>query len=863
VKVAGNNGGLTMAPNEIPKIPEQLKGWRFVKVKPHSKVAFEEKWPTTANYAWDDPALLKHIESGGNYGVMGGPDRLIVDGDVPEIQEAVEKMLPPTFTVRTPGHQGKHFYFYCMLARSFRLKDKDGVNRGDVQGRGKQVLGPGSVHPNGGEYTILVDRPIAQISEEELREALSEFTVREDDEDKIVAKEALNLEVSGIHADMKITDIVKLDDKEWHKRGDEYYGPPPGHDSKSKKSFWINVVKNCWHCFKHDTGGGPLSLLAIKEGLLRCDEGGKALRGKTFRLIINLAAKRGLIKESDNPLLLYFDMDGKFLPKRLADKIMETHDFVTHRESRTIYRYHDGCYTPDGEVAIREVCRQKLGELARDYQINEVIKHIQDTTFRQPEDFNPPINLICLENGVLDLDTLELSPHTPDLIFLNKVPCRYDTNAKAPLCGKHFSEWMCEDDIIRAIQFIGFCLRREYFIRKTAIGAGEGGNGKSTFVIYLASWLGGGNVCSIPVQDLDTNRFSRASLEGKLANICDDLPSTEWYETGAYKQATGGAPIQAERKFQHPFNFFSHAKMMFTANRLPLVNDDTRAFWERIMIISFPNHFDGKMARMEILAEMLTPDERSGVLNAALAGLKMLLQAGEFYRPEDLDSVRSRYIHMSDPVAAFKEDCVEEDPKGRVEKAELYDAYVKYCQEHGFSPAINAVFARLLKRVVSDVRGRRPKIEGERVEVWDGVRLKTEEEREADEDKSQKRLNIEAVGANVGDVRDVKGFGNSMFLHIQKIEEILQIVEKTGVVDNKIENNLDNPDNPDLPTAQELQNRFIGVLRQGPLPPNELDKHFTDDELKHLNTVIERLRQSGKLLMAPNEDGKMSWGLNV
>jgi len=46
-------------------IPEQLRGCRFILVKPKDKPAIERGWQETANYAYDDPRLLQHIAAGG------------------------------------------------------------------------------------------------------------------------------------------------------------------------------------------------------------------------------------------------------------------------------------------------------------------------------------------------------------------------------------------------------------------------------------------------------------------------------------------------------------------------------------------------------------------------------------------------------------------------------------------------------------------------------------------------------------------------------------------------------------------------------------------------------------------------------
>lgn len=97
----------------------------------------------------DDSRLQAWLVGGGNYGVACGYGLVILDADIDEIKENIKTKLPPTFTVKSPGSNGWHCYFLCELEKPIRLRDKDGENVGDIQGRGKMVVGPSSVHPNG------------------------------------------------------------------------------------------------------------------------------------------------------------------------------------------------------------------------------------------------------------------------------------------------------------------------------------------------------------------------------------------------------------------------------------------------------------------------------------------------------------------------------------------------------------------------------------------------------------------------------------------------------------------------------------------------------------------------------------------
>ena len=70
----------------------------------------------------------------------------------------------------------------------------------------------------------------------------------------------------------------------------ELAGAHPQHGSSTGDNFNVNVSKGLWHCWRHTTGGDALSLIAVCEGLMPCEEmRAGALRGDTFRRVVDIA----------------------------------------------------------------------------------------------------------------------------------------------------------------------------------------------------------------------------------------------------------------------------------------------------------------------------------------------------------------------------------------------------------------------------------------------------------------------------------------------------------------------------------------------------------------------------------------------
>ena len=70
----------------------------------------------------------------------------------------------------------------------------------------------------------------------------------------------------------------------------ELAGAHPQHGSSTGDNFNVNVQKGLWHCWRHGTGGDALSLIAVCEGLLPCEDArAGALHGDLFKLAVGLA----------------------------------------------------------------------------------------------------------------------------------------------------------------------------------------------------------------------------------------------------------------------------------------------------------------------------------------------------------------------------------------------------------------------------------------------------------------------------------------------------------------------------------------------------------------------------------------------
>ncbi len=167
------------------EISERIKDTKVILVSKKGKIPAEKDWVNKGK-ATTDPVVQKWIKEGGNLGVLTGNGIIVFDADSPMGEELARK-LPKTLVVGTStknGFRGKHFYFKSGVEKKIILFDKK-EHIGEVQARGQFVVAPGSIHPSGAVYEIIEDRDMAELSEKDLLDVVSNCMNTESNKTKI------------------------------------------------------------------------------------------------------------------------------------------------------------------------------------------------------------------------------------------------------------------------------------------------------------------------------------------------------------------------------------------------------------------------------------------------------------------------------------------------------------------------------------------------------------------------------------------------------------------------------------------------------------------------------------------------------
>ncbi|MCP1392900.1 MAG: phage/plasmid primase, P4 family [Methanothrix sp.] len=403
--------------------------------------------------------------------------------------------------------------------------------------------------------------------------------------------------------------------------------------------------------------------------------------------------------------------------------------FIAMKDTNEIYYYEDGVYKSNGEKFVEILAESELTG-AKNHIISEIVGKIRRRNYVDRDEINGKSHILNFQNGLYNLETGELMDHTPNHYSTVQLPVKYDSSANCTKITKFLGEIVTPKNIPLLEEVAGWTLWRDYVPHKAIMLLGGGRNGKSTYVYLIERLLGEQNVSNVSLQDLTNDRFASARLFGKAANIYADLPDKDLLDTDAFKIATGQDFMEAQEKFRQRFKFKNTAKLIYSANKLPMCRDDSRAFYARWVLIEFPFTFDTpeRPANSDLRDELTTAEEMSGFLNLALDGLNRLRSNGwKFSYTMTAEDIEERYKRLSNPVYAFIMDRCEADPDGFEPKQKLYGAFKEYAAENNLRPVTEKKFGELLlAQYEIPVTSVRPtsSYSGIRTYSWMGIKLR-------------------------------------------------------------------------------------------------------------------------------------------
>ena len=709
------------------KIPPQLESeaFKFCKVEKKGKKPFEQAW-SKKSYRWNDPSLVSWLDSGGNYGCLGGHgDLVILDcDDLPRLQElGVTTELPETFTIQTPGRKGWHMYYLCPgVAKKQALydpektaADKTGkeqyVHVADLASIGMQCVGPTSIRYFPGEpeefrsYQVISDIPITTITKEQLQEGIKVLRTSPKVERTKVEPQEVEDKPAPVYEpgtkDLLVDEIllpenIVRDDLDGT---GEIQGEHPIHGSSKDEggnNFSINIKKNTWCCYRDETGGGPLELLALREEVLPCDAFTKGWRREhpnEWAKTLELARKSGFRvprgPSGDNQTELARDS------LRYAIDVMEALEDIVCLQNDDLLIFDGKVYEYPlnakdyGEKAIRVMAKSLMGRSGLDRLRTEVVKYFRDTPRLDLEDFDAQEGQIVVGNGILDMETGELRSHTPEFMATVCLPMKWQPNADTSIIDQ-WMEWFMPDEETRQYvwKFLGATLAGATGLQLFHIFYGEmGNNGKDTLLNLMAELMGRlawtTNAGTFLKDKYGKDKtFSLAFIRGIHFLMATETERGAYLSEAVIKALTGSRMNARVPYGKQEVNFEHKGSSVLATNYLPrLAGGVRKPMKRRLRIIKCSSTLaEGEGIRNFHLTLLETGGD--GLLRRLVEGYQAFLAEGlnpSLTMVTDL----AEYIKEEDPLLGFVEACLVPDKNGSLSSSDAFEAWKAYTQING------------------------------------------------------------------------------------------------------------------------------------------------------------------------------------
>jgi len=408
----------------------------------------------------------------------------------------------------------------------------------------------------------------------------------------------------------------------------------------------------------------------------------------------------------------------------------------------------DGIWSKEPEELIGKLIALELAaeeiEFSAGYLsgILKLIKiHLTTKTWDEIPGFIPA------QNGVLDIETLELLPHSPSRKLTWCLPYNYDKKAQC----EPILQWLREavsgnESVVQLLRaYLAAILRERSDLHGFIEIQGPGGSGKGTFLQLAKALVGARNTHTTRLKTLENGRFEPAAMFDKKLILIDDSDKYQG-SVEILKSLTGGGAIPYEEKNIQQGDredVVCNAKVLIACNEAIQSADYTSGLQRRRINVPFLNQIQKKDQRTllgeknhELTGEFV--EFLPGLLNWVLAINNetienYLRKTEEFvigHRQLQLDS-----ILQTNPIADWADYCliyevgsrlqigVAQPNRGGGENSYLnvgswaYASYREYCINVGiakdriislrrFVPLMKDLFLNQLKLAINHCRDR-------------------------------------------------------------------------------------------------------------------------------------------------------------
>lgn len=312
----------------------------------------------------------------------------------------------------------------------------------------------------------------------------------------------------------------------------------------------------------------------------------------------------------------------------LAQRLIKEHNLIALGD--TIHKYVNGHYRPFSAHELQTFILEQGDIDATASQRKETIEFITALAQKDYSEINKDYAIIAVKNGMLDLNSETLTPHTPDNYNTIYLDWEYKEDVEYSELIDDFMKQVSMGDE-KKMQFLyevaGYCLLKRSIFEKFFIFKGTGGTGKSTFCNLIMRMVGKRYVSTVKLNQFDQDYYL-ATMIDKLVNIDFDASDKKTLEdSGRFKSITCSEPVSVRQIYAAVVEMVSCATIIINANHMPKIADKSDGLYRRMILVEIDHKIKNPDPKF---LEKVTDNDMEYFFYKAVNAIHLALQRGSF-----------------------------------------------------------------------------------------------------------------------------------------------------------------------------------------------------------------------------------------
>lgn len=409
-------------------------------------------------------------------------------------------------------------------------------------------------------------------------------------------------------------------------------------------------------------------------------------------LIVEESDKKKFVTVSTQELFIHIGDNVDILIVKYGDS-----------KDTVLFRYENGCYRKwtesDCKAFIKSFIPRKIRKSS---QWEEVFRELK-TEYANTEEseLNADEDIINFKNGILNIKTEELLPHSPEYKSTIQIPCNYIPNAllpKAEVTIKflHDITERNAEDMYTLLEVAGLIVSNVKGSRtkKMLILKGPGNTGKSVWREFIQAVVGMENCFTVDIKQLHS-QFGLGGIVGKRLVGSGDMKFARLPEIDKLKELTGGDHINVEAKYQNSYTTLFRGFLWFNCNELPAFSGDKgKHVYDRFLILSCDKPIEEEKRDPELLDKLLA--EKDITVSVAVGFWRKAMERDyKFTESERTKKNREDYAIRNDSLSLYVTECCKLG-EGRTKVSDFKAKYNWWCRMNNYEPERPNDISRIL-----------------------------------------------------------------------------------------------------------------------------------------------------------------------